>query len=210
MRTYVYIDGFNLYRGALKDSVYRWLDLKVLLQKTLPKESKLLKINYYTARVMNTPDNPSITNRQDIYLRALKVYIPEIDIHEGKFKRKKKHVPLVHPTDTEEKAYVRLYEEKRTDVNIATHILNDAWKDRYDIAYLLSTDSDLYEAIRLVTYERKKQIGLIIPTRRGIPKELSPFAQHIRHITTTALAQSQLPAQIPGTRIHKPNEWHDE
>ena len=28
MRTYVYVDGFNLYYGALKGSHYKWLDLK--------------------------------------------------------------------------------------------------------------------------------------------------------------------------------------
>ena len=30
MRTYVYVDGFNLYYGALKGSHYKWLDLKAL------------------------------------------------------------------------------------------------------------------------------------------------------------------------------------
>ena len=33
---YVYIDGFNLYYGAVKDSPYRWLDLGALCAHMLP------------------------------------------------------------------------------------------------------------------------------------------------------------------------------
>ena len=28
VRTFVYIDGFNLYYGSVKDNPYKWLDLK--------------------------------------------------------------------------------------------------------------------------------------------------------------------------------------
>ena len=31
MRTFVYVDGFNLYYGALKRSSWKWLDLPALL-----------------------------------------------------------------------------------------------------------------------------------------------------------------------------------
>jgi hypothetical protein len=35
MRTIVYIDGFNLYYGAVKGTPYKWLDLKSVCQKLL-------------------------------------------------------------------------------------------------------------------------------------------------------------------------------
>jgi hypothetical protein len=54
---------------------------------------------YFTAAVHNTPDNPSIANRQDVYLRALAKHIPEIEIHKGRFKAKKKYLPLVEPLE---------------------------------------------------------------------------------------------------------------
>ncbi len=47
-KTYVYIDGFNLYYGALKKTPYRWLDLAELCRLMLPT-SDVQRINYYTA-----------------------------------------------------------------------------------------------------------------------------------------------------------------
>ena len=35
MRTIVYIDGFNLYYGALKGTPYRWLDILAMARKIL-------------------------------------------------------------------------------------------------------------------------------------------------------------------------------
>lgn len=127
MRTYVYIDGFNLYRGALKDTPYRWLDLKRLMVKVLPRQADIQAIKYFTAAVHNTLENPSIATRQDIYLRAVTTYIPELHLYKGRFKLKKRKLPLVNPpNETTTLAYVRSYEEKRTDVNIGVHLLNDA------------------------------------------------------------------------------------
>lgn len=41
-------------------------------------------------------------------------------------------------------------EEKGSDVNLAVHLLNDAWQNVYDCAVVLSNDSDLKEAITLI------------------------------------------------------------
>jgi hypothetical protein len=35
----VYIDGFNLYYGAVKGSPYKWLDLAALCHRTLPSDT---------------------------------------------------------------------------------------------------------------------------------------------------------------------------
>ena len=35
--THVYIDGFNLYYGALKGTPYKWLDLEALCRKLMPR-----------------------------------------------------------------------------------------------------------------------------------------------------------------------------
>jgi hypothetical protein len=46
----VYIDGFNLYYGALKGTPYKWLDLSRLCQTLLPSDT-IHEIKYFTARV---------------------------------------------------------------------------------------------------------------------------------------------------------------
>ncbi len=71
MRTIIYIDGFNLYYGCLKDSQYRWLDIKKLFSHILKNNHEIEKIRYFTARVKNRTNNVSASQRQQVYIRAL-------------------------------------------------------------------------------------------------------------------------------------------
>lgn len=57
MATIVYIDGFNLYYGALRGSPYRWLDLEALSRRLLPKDDIHL-IRYFIARITARPQDP--------------------------------------------------------------------------------------------------------------------------------------------------------
>ena len=54
MRTFVYVDGFNLYYGALKEKPWKWLDLVALFEKVLPQQHDILAVKYFTARVSGT------------------------------------------------------------------------------------------------------------------------------------------------------------
>lgn len=76
--TNVYVDGFNLFYGALRRTSYRWLDLGTLCQVLLPNDA-VRRIRYFTARVNSRPDDPGKSQRQDVYLRAL-VTIPELNL----------------------------------------------------------------------------------------------------------------------------------
>ena len=53
-RTIVYVDGFNLYYGALKGTPYRWLDLEALCVRVLSKHD-VYRIRYFTVRVAARP-----------------------------------------------------------------------------------------------------------------------------------------------------------
>ena len=57
MRTYVYVDGFNLFYGALKGTRYRWLDPKKLVERLLKPVHEIERIKYFTARVSALPGN---------------------------------------------------------------------------------------------------------------------------------------------------------
>ncbi len=56
MKTFLYIDGFNLYYSALKRTPHKWLDLKVVCQKILAPHHDIVKIKYFTARVSGKID----------------------------------------------------------------------------------------------------------------------------------------------------------
>jgi len=38
MKANVYVDGFNLYYGAVKNSPYRWLEISTMCRLLLPKD----------------------------------------------------------------------------------------------------------------------------------------------------------------------------
>lgn len=50
-RTYVYIDGFNLYYRAVKNTPYKWLDLKKLCMHLINPKHNIIKIKYFTAKI---------------------------------------------------------------------------------------------------------------------------------------------------------------
>ena len=79
MRTRVYVDGFNLYYGALKGTPFKWLDPVRLSALLLPREHAIDRLRYFTARVSGKLD-PRAPARQQNYLKALST-LPEIDIH---------------------------------------------------------------------------------------------------------------------------------
>ena len=68
--TNLYVDGFNLYYRALRDTPFRWLDLRQLGETLFPEDT-VNSICYFTARLHARPDNPNQPRRQLIYLRAL-------------------------------------------------------------------------------------------------------------------------------------------
>ena len=100
-------------------------------------------------------------------------------------------------------------EEKGSDVNLALSLLNDAWQDAYDCAVVVSNDSDLAEALRLVKTQHHKIIGVVTPgaPERKTSRQLRQHSDFVRPVRTWMLRASQLPDPIPGTTIHKPANW---
>ena len=116
MRTFVYVDGFNLYYGALKGTPFKWLDPVSLFEKVLQPRHDILKVKYFTARVSGTPTDPSMPQRQDVYLRALRHFRPEVEVYFGHFLSHTVRAPLAQPAGRQRTAEVIRTEEKGSDV----------------------------------------------------------------------------------------------
>ena len=97
MRTSVYVDGFNLYYGALKETPWKWLDLPALAANGLQPHHEILKVKYFTARVSGTPTDQSNPQRQVVCLRALRRFRPEVEVHFRHFLRRRVRTSLVQP-----------------------------------------------------------------------------------------------------------------
>ena len=207
MRTFVYVDGFNLYYGALKGTPFKWLDPVALLNRILQPRHDIVKLKYFTARVSGTPADQSKPQRQDVYLRALQRYRPEIKVYFGHFLRHRVRAPLARPAGPQRTVEVIKTEEKGSDVNVAVHLLNDGWEDAYDCGVVVRNDSDIAEAMRLVRRNCRKRIGLVTPGKGKPSRQLLAHADFSRHVRVSGLQHSQLPYVIPGTNITKPAAW---
>ena len=150
MRTYVYIDAFNLYYGCLRNTPYRWLNLEAFCRRLLPPND-VQRIKYFTAHVSARPTDPDQPVRQQIYLRALRT-LPLVEIHLGHYLSHEISMPLAQPPATGSR-FVRVIktEEKGSDVNLATHLVSDAYENLFDVAVIVSNDSDLLAPVDIVS-----------------------------------------------------------
>jgi len=206
--SYVYVDGFNLYYGAVKDTAYKWLDISKMVQLLLPK-NKILKIKYFTAIVNARPQNPDQPLRQQIYLRALKT-IPNLDIILGHFLSHPVWMPLANPIPGQ-KPYAEVIktEEKGSDVNIATHLLYDGVKNEYGAAIVVSNDSDLVEPIKIVRNDLHKAVIVLNPSLVSPSQELARYANFVKPVRQGLLAASQFPDTLQDQygSFSKPANW---
>jgi len=121
--------------------------------------------------------------------------------------RKKRRRKVVRPLPDAVVAEVHTMEEKGSDVNLAAHLLNDAWKDVFEAAAVVSNDTDLIEPIRMVAVDMGKTVFVVCPGKWEAAPQLRNVATHVRHIRRAMLQAAQFPDQIPGTTIRKPGSW---
>ncbi len=219
MKTNVYVDGFNLYYGVLKDSPYKWLDIEKLCSQAFPNNT-INRIRYFTARVRSRPSDPSQAVRQDTYLKAI-ACTPSLTIHEGKYLEHPVRMPLSHPPATGSRfVEVIKSEEKGSDVNLASYLLLDAFDNDYEAAIVVSNDSDLATPIKLVRTRFHLKVVAYLPvktdsdgraTQDARPSvDLKKAASIDKVVLTKFLASSQLSpiiTDVYGTQIHKPTSW---
>lgn len=211
--TNVYIDGFNLYYGALKGTTYKWLDLEALCHRLLPPERhQVHRIRYFTARISARATDPQGPVRQETYLRAIAAAQPLVTPHFGLFKTRPTRMQLSAPPPNGPKTVeVLKTEEKGSDVNLATYLLVDAFRGDADCFVVISNDSDLTEPIRIVRHELGLPVGIINPGKPANRSRdlLSCQPTFFKQLRASAVAASQLPPQLSdaaGT-ISKPTGW---
>jgi uncharacterized LabA/DUF88 family protein len=216
-RTIVYIDGFNLYYRAARPLGHKWLNVAALAEAALPSTSKIVAVNYYTARVSGRVD-PTAPARQHAYLRALES-LPLVKIHYGNFLTNEKWAGLVQPPQFRPHcttppdppphvAYVWKTEEKGSDVNLGVHLVRDAFMKAFDHAAILTNDSDLTEPVRIVAQELNLPVTLLTPVSKP-STSLVRYASHVRHITPY-LGPCILPDPVilaNGRKVSKPADW---
>lgn len=202
-RTVVYIDGFNFYYGVLKNTPFKWLDLQRFFTLLRPHD-QIQAIKFFTSLV----NGGSRLARQRALLKALQICAPRVAVIYGRFKMKQVPCPNCSGSG------LKIPEEKRTDVNIGIHMLDDAYGGNCDHEILVSGDSDLVPAIKMVRQRFPNiKTTVYVPARtkqRGVAAELRGAAHDAKSLPLTLLPKTQLPARIPdgsGGFIEKPIAW---
>jgi len=200
-RVIAYVDGFNLYFG-LRDKGWQrfyWLNIQLLVQNLLKFNQKLIMTKYFTARVIGSPEKQK---RQSTFIEALET-LPDFKIFYGKYQLNPRECPNCGFKD-------KVPNEKMTDVNIAVEMLSDAINDKFDIALLLSADSDLIPPVRAIknTFTQKRIIAVFPPKRESV--ELSGIAHACLRVGRANFARSLFPDEVKkadGFILQRPATW---
>lgn len=199
-RVIAYIDGFNLYFG-MREAGFdncRWLNIKLLVQKLLKPHQELIGVNYFTSRVSNNPDKQK---RQSTYIDAIESTGAKV-IYGNYQDGSEECLRCGH--------IWRTAKEKMTDVNIATAIMVDAFKDNYDMAMLISGDSDLTPPIREVhRLFNNKRVFIAFPPKRH-NSSMALVAKGSQIIGRKKLVDAQFDEEVEsktGFKLKRPKEW---
>ena len=199
-RVIVFVDGFNLYFGMLEAgfSNSKWLNLELLVKNFIKPNQVLIAIKYFTSRVSN---NPEKQKRQTIYIEALESV--GVEIYYGHYQRE---TIKCHRCGN----IWASYNEKMTDVNIATQMIIDAYQDNYDMAMLISGDSDLVPSIIEVHANfHTKRVFVAFPPKRH-NNSVSLVAKGSITIGRKKIADSQFDEEVTkndGYILKKPKDW---
>lgn len=205
-RVIFYVDGFNFYYGAIRGGPNKWLNFERLCELIRPHD-EVRRIHYFTALVVGAG-----RSQQELYLSALAT-LPKLSIVVGKYKTKRVCCRVSACTHGGCRNFDH-WEEKRTDVSIASQILDDAYQNECDTFIVVSGDSDLVPPLHLVKARfPEKQLVVYVPTRdatRGAAYELRSAADKHRDFPLAPLQKAHFPAAVPdgkGGFIHKPVGW---
>ena len=196
-----FIDGFNVFH-SLEDHPeyhkYKWLNYSKLAKCFLPPKTTLNKIYYFTAFATW---KPSKVLKHKTYIKALRHV--GVDVVHGKFKKKDKYCPNCEK-------YFKTPEEKKTDVNIAIRLFQDAVNDEYDIAIIISGDSDLIPSVEAIksTFP-SKEIGIVIPIKRHALelKNVSDFHMKMKEKHLASSVFDDIITLDNGQTLTKPASW---
>ena len=210
MRTNIYVDGFNLYYGALKGTPFKWLNLRRLSETLFPQD-KIIRICYCTAPLETIGGDGGPRQRQETYLSALET-IRGLDIVSGTFRIRTKRRPLVEPIPGIPRvlSFVE-WEEKKTDVNLATEMIFDGFSETCEQVAIISNDTDIVRPIQRIRDDLNIRVVAVNPYRVvRTPREMYRAASRVLRVTDSHLRRSQFPDVVVdthGRRIRKPANW---
>jgi uncharacterized LabA/DUF88 family protein len=208
-----YIDGFSLYYGLREEGWKRfyWLNLWALVDNLHAEGTELIKVKYFTSGVSATSHDPDKPKRQQAYLKALGS-LPNLQIIYGRYELRPQECPYCRSAQTCSQCGLpqEKHIEKKTDVNIAVELVTDAVYRNFDVAILISGDSDLTPALMRARQFAKGSIFMVAYPPNRISNELGRAANYSFMIGRAKFNKSLFPDTVQtgaGQSVTRPQEW---
>jgi len=188
-RAAFYVDGFNLYHSIrdLRDDRLKWLSLTRLANMLIPsRDEAVVSVKYFSALAHRRGQESVARHRS--YVSALEAEGVRCIL--GRFKNQPRHCRACgsrwqHP------------EEKETDVNIAIQMVADGYRDRYDVCYLISADTDLVPPLQMLRADLpEKELVAVSPPNRPHGQHIRSLAHRSLKLNRNQIARCRLPEEI--------------
>lgn len=182
IRAALYVDGFNLYVPIAKSghAHLKWVSLWALGEQLCRPEWRLEKVLFCSALPVHRPDS----NKRHVTFNSAQLacgvkilnghYVPE---GEG-------------------------YSEKQTDINLALSVILDGLANVYDVAIILSADSDQVATARAFRekFQNGKQLFAAIPPGQTFPQGYQKYRVERMDVDFDMLERCILPERVKGLK----------
>jgi hypothetical protein len=189
-RVALYVDGFNLYHAIdnLGEPHLKWVNLWELGERLMPNRAHYRLVRAYYVSAIRQPSSDKGKRHQQ-YINALRYFGVKCELSH-----------FISETVSCNKCHNTWQDphEKESDVNLALAVYDDASRDIFDLAYLITADSDQAATARM--FKKRfpgKQLVSVAPP--GM-EESKAIKQHIstQKMPKVAIEESLLPAKATG------------
>ncbi|MGC5798880.1 NYN domain-containing protein [Sphingomonas sp. NFX23] len=191
LRAAIYIDGFNLYYPIHESGMHqlKWTNLWKLGELICePHNATLVKAVFCTALPKHYPDKHGRHVTFNAAQRANGVTV----------------ILGHHLYDGER------WNEKQTDINVALSLIVDGLEDVYDVAILVSADSDQAATAKMFAEKLKgKKLLAVSPPERPVSDKVKPYVWKSFTLGLPLLERCVMNAPVMGKTglINRPKEY---
>jgi len=228
IRTTVFIDGYNLYYGRLRNTPFKWLDIVALVRRIVRTQDgrfDVQYVHYFTApakEAFATHRKDSVIAQQSCHRALSAEYeapLLQVTLGTHSYSKNGTWMPRYvegQPCNKNDRVLVWKLEEKQTDVNLALAMYRACAQNTCDQVVVCSNDSDVEPVLKAIREDFPAiKIGVITPVAptdkvRRFSASLAAQADWVRRtISDEELAASLLPNLVATKKkpVQKPGHW---
>lgn len=197
---------------------YKWLDLRLLAENIISSDENIVEILYFTA-YCTWDKRKKMRHKQYVEAltkRGVRTVMGKFSPVTRKFNKNVMQIIDMAPVITEysiipDEIEYKTNEEKRTDVNMAAKIIDYAYQDKYDHAYIVTADGDIAPAIEIAKNRfPDKKFTAVLPIGLSGQYICKICDFNVVKIEESHLMNSQLPSPMTidsNRSIEKPSTW---